>query len=332
MVRSDFSDMQPDEISQILLSINSFDEVEKLKLDIQTLETLARMITRKHNLPEMSLVLFPEGTNIVFQLGKNKVIKIFPPLHLDQFKSDLLVLKHLQGNLSIQTPSIEYHGDVCGWPYIIMTKVEGALLEDIWNKLSQNNKIVIISELGSLIREVHALPTEGLEEIDCDWNQFITKQINHCTEQHRSKGLSQKLIGQIPAYIEPIKESLMIHSKPVLLTGEYTPMNFLVNKFDGLWHISGLIDFGDCMLGLPKYDLLGPGAFLIQGDKELLKVFLTSYGYTSDQLNENLSHQLTALMLLHKYSNLNVQLRIQNWNDKVNNLKELENLVWGLSC
>ena len=117
--------------------------------------------------------------------------------------------------------------------------------------------------------------------------------------------------------------------KPVILTGEYTPMNLLVNKVSGIWHINGMIDFGDSMLGLPEYDLLGPGAFLIQGDKQLLREFLTAYGYSSESLTQVLSHQLTILMLLHRYSNLDIQIRIESWKNKVKSLKDLENLVWG---
>src|SRR6185312_3440797 len=133
--------------------------------------------------------------------------------------------------------------------------------------------------------------------------------------------LSATLLQQIPSYIETVNESLLKIEKPVLLTGEYTPMNFLVTNIDGLWHISGLIDFGDAMLGHYKYDLLGPGAFLIQGDNELLKTFLSAYGYLPNEMNTDLSHQLTALMLLHKYSNLDVQVRIADWKNKVFSLK-----------
>ena len=116
---------------------------------------------------------------------------------------------------------------------------------------------------------------------------------------------------------------------PVILTGEYTPMNFLVTQKFGIWHIAGLIDFGDSMLGMPEYDLLGPGAFLIQGDTELLREFLISYGYSSEDLTDRLSHQFTLLMLLHRYSNLNVQIRIDNWKEKVSSISDLEKLVWG---
>jgi len=106
-------------------------------------------------------------------------------------------------------------------------------------------------------------------------------------------------------------------------------MNFLVKQVSGIWHVSGLIDFGDAMLGLPEYDLLGPGTFLIQGDKILLKEFLISYGYSQEKLTVTLSNQLTVLMLLHRYSNLNIQIRIDNWINKVTSIKELENLVCG---
>ena len=75
---------------------------------------------------------------------------------------------------------------------------------------------------------------------------------------HVEENLARAIIlkHQLPAYLDSSKEILPEFKKPVILTGEYTPMNFLVNQVDGVWHISGLIDFGDTMLGLPEYDLL----------------------------------------------------------------------------
>jgi hygromycin-B 7''-O-kinase len=314
-------------LNQTLSTINTFEDYEKLKASIE--EELARAIIQKHQLPPASLTLFSEGTNIVFSYGDNKVIKIFPPFHQSQFESERLVLKHLDGMLSIKTPSLEHEGELFGWPYLIMSKLKGTNLETLWEAMPSHNKVVIIRELGKLIREVHALPTDGLEAIDCHWPQFLEKQIENCVEQHRTKGLSIALVQQLPTYLNSIKEVLPEIKKPVILTGEYTPMNFLVEQIASVWHISGLIDFGDAMLGLPEYDLLGPSAFLIQGNKQLLREFLTAYGYSPHELTNRLSHQLTVLMLLHQYSNLNIQVRITNWKDKVNSLKDLENLVWG---
>lgn len=314
-------------LNQILSTIQTFEDYEKLKQRVE--EDLVRAVIHRHQLPQASLTLFSDGTNIVFSYGDSKVIKIFPPFHQNQFESERLVLKHLDGKLSIKTPTLEYEGELLGWPYLIMSKLEGTNLETLWEGMPQNNKAVILRELGQLIREVHALPIEGLEAIDCHWPQFLEKQITNCVEQHQTKGLSAILLEQIPTYLESIKEILPTFKKPVILTGEYTPMNFLVNQVDDVWHICGLIDFGDAMLGLPLYDLLGPGAFLIQGDKQLLRTFLIAYGYLPHELTNKLSYQLTALMLLHQYSNLNIQVRIPNWKEKVNSVQDLENLVWG---
>jgi hygromycin-B 7''-O-kinase len=314
-------------LKQTLSTIHTFEDYEKLKAHIE--EDLARAIIHKHQLPEASLTLFSDGTNIVFSYGENKVIKIFPPFHQSQFASERLVLIHLDGKLSVKTPTLEHEGEVFGWPYLIISKLEGTNLETLWETMPHNNKVVILRELGALIQEVHALPTDGLEAIDCHWAQFLEKQIANCVEQHQTKGLSATLLQQLPAYLDSIKEKLPKIKKPVILTGEYTPMNFLVQQIDNIWHISGLIDFGDAMLGLPEYDLLGPGAFLIQGDKQLLREFLTAYGYLPNEMTDMLSHQLMALMLLHQYSNLNIQVRIPNWKEKTGSLKDLESLVWG---
>jgi hygromycin-B 7''-O-kinase len=315
-------------LQAILKSTDTFEAFEALKLNTDVINAFAKAIIERHQLPEAPLKLFAEGTNIVFAYGDHTVIKIFPPFHVEQFNSELLVLKHLQGQLSVKTPTVNFEGEIFGWPYIVMSQLEGTLLEILWEELDHDNKMILMGELGSLIREVHSLSTSGLEDIDCHWEHFVHKQINHCKDHHRSMGLPNVLVEQIPSYLDSMKDALVKIEKPVPLTGEYTPMNLLVKQTHGVWHIEGLIDFGDCMLGLPEYDLLGPGAFLIQGDKSLLREFLTSYGYMPNMLTPELSHQLMALMLLHKYSNLNIQVRIKDWMSQVDNLKDLENLVW----
>ncbi len=309
---------------------DTFEKYEILKSNISLFENAAKEIISQNNFPEEHLILFSEGTNIVFAHGQNQVIKLYPPFHQKQFENELAVIEFLQNKLSIRTPLLKAHGEMNQWPYMIMSQLHGTLLETLWDKMEYDNKIIIMKELGELIREVHSLPINKLKNINCQWNNFIEKQILQCEEHHRSRKLSEQLIKQIPEYLKPIINSISHIEKPVLLTGEYTPMNILVEKKSDTWHISGLFDFGDCMLGLAEYDLLGPGAFLIQGDKNLLKEFLIAYGYSLNELTSTLSHKLTALMLLHQCSNLNIQIRIPDWKNKISNLKELEDLVWGM--
>lgn len=311
---------------QKLRAITTFESFEKSTMDSELWESVAHEIISLHQLSEFKLERCEEGKNIVFYYG-NFIIKLFPPFHEAQWENERLVLKHLFGKLSVPTPELKYAGEIQGWPYLVMTRLSGILLEQIWTTLPHHNKLILIEELGKLIHEVHSLPIDDLA-IDFSWQDFLEQQIKNCIPQHQNMQLTNKLLPEMPSYIESIKSKLF-SDKQVLLTGEYTPMNLLVEEKEGIWHMSGLFDFGDAMLGLPQYDLLGPGAFLVQGDKELLLTFFLAYGYSPNKLIPALSHQLTALMLLHQYSNLDRQLRIDHWQDRVNNLKDLENLVWG---
>jgi hygromycin-B 7''-O-kinase len=314
----------------ILPVILTDSEYENIKRNTALFENAVREIIACHQLPETSFSRC-EGSNIVFALESGTIIKIFPAFHKSQFESEVRVMKHLYNKLSVSTPAVKFEGELAGWPYIIMTQLEGTLLEGLWDKLDSANKIIILRELGALIREVHSLSVQGLEVIDCHWPVFIRHQINQCYKRHQATELSDKLLQQIPKYLSFTEEILPEIKHPVILTGEYTPMNLLVTQESVNWHINGLIDFGDAMLGLPEYDLLGPGVFLIQGDKLFLKEFLLAYGYLEEELTQKLSRQLTLLLLLHRYSNLNLQIRIENWHQKVERLEDLENLVWPFS-
>lgn len=158
------------------------------------LENLAHQILDQHSLAKGDLVLFSEGTNIVFSYQNSKVIKIFPPFHHGQFQSESLVLTALANRLPVNSPILEYQGEIGHWPYIIMTQVEGVLLENLWESMTEPQKLMIIRELGSLIQSVHTVPTPGLEAIDCHWEQFIETQIKNCVEHHREKGLPAHLL------------------------------------------------------------------------------------------------------------------------------------------
>src|SRR5580658_5943482 len=137
-------------LNNIFPEINTDEEYENLKLNSELFRKAALEIVAQHHLPDESLSLF-DGTNIVFSHGKSRVIKIFPPLHKSHFDNEILTMKHLYNKLSVKTPAIEYTGEIDRWPYIIMSQLEGTLLEGLWEKLDYSNKIIIICELGSLI-------------------------------------------------------------------------------------------------------------------------------------------------------------------------------------
>ena len=79
------------------------------------------------------------------------------------------------------------------------------------------------------------------------------------------------------------------------------PFNLLVNQVDDRWRVTGLIDFADCFIGEPTYDLLGPILFNYYPTPELTKNFLSAYGMP---LTDSSRTYLMQLLLLHRFSHI----------------------------
>ena len=101
----------------------------------------------------------------------------------------------------------------------------------------------------------------------------------------------------------------------------------LTRGSDG-WHLGGLIDFGDVMTGFGEYDLLGPSVFMTAGVPRRVAALLHGYGYGDADINPALRRRLMGLTLLHRFSDLNRHMQIENWQQKAGNLDELERLIW----
>lgn len=114
----------------------------------------------------------------------------------------------------------------------------------------------------------------------------------------------------------------------VLLTGEYTPFNLLVERDAGGWRLSGMIDFGDAMIGPRDYDFLGPSMFSCGGDPLLIAALFRGYFGKEQPMAHETRMRLMALAVLHRYAHFEVQLRIPHWRERADSFKALAELVW----
>ena len=290
-------------------------------------EPFIRQILDNHKLPDLLLKAYKNGSNIVYRYGERLIIKLFPHFLHHQFIAEKTVLENIQEQLSVPVPAIHYRGKVQNWDYLIITFLEGETMGTIWPKLNDDQKERILWRLGQLAAEVHQIPVDPLRAIDIGWKEFVQRQQQGCQARHQRLKLPQKFVQDIPGYLHP--DALATSNfKPVLLTGEYTPENVLLRQNQtGDWEIAALIDFADSMLGFRDYDLLGPCVFSCEGKKGLLEAFLQGYGYSKEQLSEELAHRFFSILLLHRYSNLEFQIRISGWKE-AHNLQELQKIVF----
>lgn len=260
-----------------------------------------------------------EGSVLVARIGRERVIKLYPPFLLDHFQFERAMLLALHGRLSVPTPELLFDGERAGWPYLVMTQMRGEPLTQSWPRFTEAERCSLLGALGALTGEVHALPVGSLATLAPRWEDFIATQRAHCAHRQQRTGLPAHLLQQLGAFLEgPLPAG-----PAVLLTGEYTPFN-LFTQGAGL---SAMFDFGDGLVGPREYDWLGPLCFLAAGHAPRCAAFLRGCGA---ELTPALRTTLLRQLLLHRYSNLPAQLKCDGWRE-AGSFEALAERLWPLA-
>jgi hygromycin-B 7''-O-kinase len=285
-------------------------------------------IARSHSLSCADPYVFPMGTNLVIALNQRHILKIYPPPLRHQFESERAALAHLHGRLSIAVPQIVVEGERSRWPYLVMTRMSGVNGKEAWPRLPEDQRESVLAQVGEIIAEVQRIPVGALSRLQPQWEQFIPKQIKECRATHERQGLPLKYLDGLDHFLRDAATLVPANAAPVILTGEYNPENIFLEDHSGHWRLAALIDFGDVMAGWGEYDLLGPSTFAAGGMPGRVRSLLKGYGYSVASADPALPRRLMTLLLLHRFSNLAGQIRIEGWQQKTADLYELERLLW----
>jgi hygromycin-B 7''-O-kinase len=258
-----------------------------------------------------------EGTVLVALLGRELVIKLYPPFLRDHFVFEHALLGHLKGRLSLPTPQLVDSAEHAGWPYLVMTQLPGTPLDRVWPTLPQPQRCAVLRTVGRLAAEVHALPPGPMPALAPRWADFLHGQRERCHARQQRTGLPATLLAQLQSFLQgPVPEG-----PDVILTGEYTPFN-LLHQGGGL---AAMFDFGDGLVGPREYDWLGPLCFLAAGDAARVDAFFD--GYHGRPFDRERREALLRLLLLHRYSHLKAQIAVPGW-QAAPDFATLAALVW----
>jgi hygromycin-B 7''-O-kinase len=289
---------------------------------------MAHDIARSHGVPWSDPVVFATGTNLVVGIGDRLVLKIFPPLLVRQFISERATLRAVAGRLRLDVPEIIHEGARDGWPYLIMTRLSGVLASEVWPEMPEPDKERVLRQLGAVIAEMQLVPPGELTQITTGWADVMREQIAGCRERHQRLGLAPKFLDGLNDLLRDARELIPMDARPVILTGEYIPENFLLTRHHDGWRVSGLFDFGDVFTGFGDYDLMGPSAFMAAGRPARVRSLLEGFGYAKADIDGRLKRRLLALLLLHRQSDPNRHICIPDWQARAADLWELQELIW----
>jgi len=272
------------------------------------------------------------GSALVALLGSDRVLKCYPPHMQRHFAFELGVLPVLAGRLAVPTPQLLAHGRHHGWPWMVMTRLAGAPMTPAWPTLDEAAKCALLRQIGALIAQVHALPVPAaMQPLSPAWPDFIARQRAGCAARQQRTGLPAHLLAQLDGFLAgPLPETAGEGGGgPVILTGEYTPMNLLVDAAEPAEQarLAGMYDFGDGLLGAPAYDWLGPLCFLAAGQPARVAALRQGLGHTAPW-TPDLRQRLLRLMLLHQYSCLRAQLKLDGW-QQAPSFEDLAERLWG---
>ena len=283
----------------------------------------AKIIAETHKLPFKRLRRAAQGESIIFLVDEKFVIKIYYPFKKSRGR-EKLALETAQTSLKI--PEIVASGEFENYQYLITTQINGELMtREVWLKLDEAEQISILSQLAGGLNKLHRTDSS---KIDFDWDNFIEQQAKTCLERQRACQVNEKVLAQIPAYLEENLRLLPTGSEPVFLHGDVHFGNLGLLKMNGQWQISGLFDFADSLKGLREYDFLAVGLLMIQGQGNLQREFFRLYGYPDSAIDEELRKRLMLLTMFYEYSDLRryaIRLRPEAVEYS---LLELEQAIW----
>ncbi len=262
------------------------------------LETLAR----RHGVHAPQGLTAPSSSTVLVGLAPQAVVKVYAPFLRDHFAYERAALAHVHGRLSLPTPALLAEGEFQGWPYLVMQRLPGRTLEHGWADCGEAEKAALLHAIGRLAAELHALPVGPMQAVAPRWPEFLRGQRERCEARQRRTGLPAHLLEQLDGFLQgPVPEG-----PDVMLTGEFTPFNLLV---DGA-QLSGMIDFGDGLVGPREYDWLGPLCFFVEGRAARAEAFFAGYGVPVPRARRE---ELLRLVLLHRYSHLPAQMKMPGW-------------------
>lgn len=243
---------------------------------------------------------FTSGSVPVYAVGDHLVLKLFPPIGREHWVVEDRVLRRLDGGLPVPTPRVKESGQFDGWGYILMTRLGGEPLTEVWARTGERDRDRLAAQLGTALAALHEVKLPDLGPPD--WRRFLADQRAGCVARQRERGLGERWRAQIPEFLESVP---LPDSSPVLLHTEVMREHLLVGAGPGgEWSLSGLFDFEPAMMGAREYEFASSGLFVSRGDGRFLRRLLTAYGYPDDRLDERLSRRLLAYTLLHRYSDL----------------------------
>ena len=265
-------------------------------------------ITQRHKLPFPGWKRINKGGNVLFRQDE-LVIKLIPPNWVHQGHAEIESLRNLPNQLGLEIPRLIADGTLDNWVYVVMTWLQGDSLGDLWPQLDYPSKKILVQRTGEFCRTLHKYPVNEQSSLNVDWQQYQESLLSNCIARHRRVNLPERLIDQILPFLNNANDYFDDNST-MLIHMDLHPWNLMVEPTKQGYRLSGVLDFGDAIIGRSKLlELATPIIFLCQGDARLVNALLDSYQLLDPMKPNEFQRKLMAVVLLRPDCDLNFVLK-----------------------
>lgn len=294
----------------MLPEITDIEAFRRLRRDTNAQRAAFVTIAQRHDLPTEELEPFSQGTHLVWGTSR-AVIKVFIPLWPEDAQVEVAVLERLSGS-TLAVPQLQATGDLAGYRYVIMSRLPGASIGEVWPTLSPDQRAALAAEMGEQMAALHALTPPALPAVD--QGDLLAERRSHVLEDQRARGADERLLAQITDFVEALGE--LPPAPSMLLHADLTSDHFLVVG----GRISGLIDFADAFVGPWTYELAAPACFTVRGDRDAQRALLSGMG----RPDTSMGPVVRAWAVLHRYAHVATMMQRSGHTD----LEDWLQTVW----
>lgn len=321
-------------MTTLLPIIRTWSEWGRMFTDAAQWSPAVREICRREGIPAECIEAGYPGTNAVFVVDRAYVVKIYAPFCHDEFDLERKLHTLLARNPRLPVPRFIAEGvleDRMSWPYLVLNFKPGEPIREVRERLSRDDLLQVSAQLGDIVRELHRTPVAQFktpEVARTEWRQFIEERRSAaCTAAHWTGVLPDVVVEEIPGFLASVLPEDDTTSL-VLLNGDLTEDHVLLRRQNGQWRVSGLIDFGDALVGRREYEWVALWFGALDRDYDGLAVFIERYD-SGVQLDDGFFRRAMAFALLHEFGTGILADVLQALGQpRVMSIQELQSLLW----
>ncbi len=243
-------------------------------------------------------VMFDTGSDVV--LGSHEaVFKMSHPRWASEIEAEARLLRRVAGRLPVTTPAPLDHGTLDGWPWVLMSRIPGRALGEVWPQLEHTDRRRLARDLGRLLASLHALPFDDADA--AGWNAFFDEMVRTAPERHARHGASPAWVARVAPLLAATPWA---PTRLAWLHTEVLDQHVLVDQVDGRIELVGMLDFADGRVGHPGYELSAVAEFIFRGEAGLMRELLIALDHPALPPGPRTARELAAWGVVHQFGSI----------------------------